>query len=124
MYVIGNDIKVLYKRYNKEVKVEIDEVLGELNLYNNNSLLEEDSEFLLDKYVFTGISIEPVESIIKLTILGKNGIYVDYWLHKDFIYVKNIGNDLDDGVVAVVSFKPKTNHWVGENFYAHFIELD
>lgn len=121
MYTIGNDIKVLYRRFNKEVLVEFDDVLGELHLYDNEVLLEKDSEFLLDNYTFTGISIEPVESIIKLNILDKNHKFIDFWLHKNFIYVKNTETD---GHIAIINFTPKKEHWVGDSFYAHFIELD
>lgn len=124
MYVIGNDIKVLYRRYNKKVKVDIDEVLGELCLYDSTSLLEEGSEFLIDNYTFTGVSIEPVETIVKLNILDKNHVHVDYWLHKNFIYVKN-SNIIDkDGHIAIINFHPRVGHWVGDSFYAHFIELN
>ena len=121
MVKITNEIKVLYKVYSKEVKLE--DHLGVLYLFNNNSLLSADDAIIISDYIFTGVAIEPLNDLVKLEVLDNNYNKLEYALHKNFICVKV--NDINcDEPIAVLSFSPATSHWVGDLFYAHFIEIN
>lgn len=121
MTKIKNDIKVLYRKAFKEV--EVSTFAGEMYLFNNNNLLDKNSLYLLSDYIFTGIAIEDLNTQVALHIMNINNDPVEYVLHKNFICVKYINTDFNLPV-AVLSFVPKTTHWAGGSFYAHFIELD
>lgn len=124
MTQVNNDIKVLFRKYSTDIKTE--SVLGELYLYDNSTKLSKEdglSYSLLKDYYFTGISIEGLSSEIKMTILDINYKDISFLLHKGFIYVKK-HNEVSNGIVGIVSFVPKEEgHWVGDYFYAHYIEL-
>ena len=121
MVKVGNNIKVLYRKAFKEVVNSV--VSGEMYLFNNNVLLDPDSLLLLKGYIFTGVSFEDLSIQVDMQIFDLNDKPVEYILHKNFICVKY--NNITDinFPVAIVNFVPKTTHWAGGIFYAHFIEL-
>ena len=124
MKQVGNDIKVLLTKCDKDVKV--DDIGGELILFDNTSFLanpDSTERFLLKDNVFSGIKISGYSDIVKPKLENFYGEEVSFTLHKNYIYVNKTGAlDIDDPI-AVVRFVPvEDRFWAGDYFYAHFLE--
>jgi hypothetical protein len=117
---IGNDIKVLLTKYSKDVI--IDDIGGELLLYNHSNLDPFTERGILKEFIFTGISFDPLPEVISFQVCDLYEDPLEYMIYKKYFFVKYYtGIDLNDPI-CVVGFKPKTDHWICKRFYAHFIE--
>ncbi len=122
MVTIGNNIKVLLTKYSEDVI--IDDIGGELLLYNHSHLCgftDQTTISLLKDYRFTGVSLEYLENVMKMEIKNFYDESLDFFIHLNYIFVKQQGAELDDPI-CVVSFVPKSSSWIGAQFYANFIE--
>jgi len=126
MKQVGNDIKVLLTKANKDVKV--DDIGGELIIYDNSQyILEPDStqKFLLKTAVFSGVAISDYSDIVKPKLEDFYEEDVRFTLYKNYIYVTKTETMDTTDPVAVVRFVPtQDKFWAGDYFYAHFIEID
>lgn len=123
MVEIGNNIKVLLTKYSKDVI--IDDIGGELLLYNNTQLCGL-TDFitvdLLKDFSFTGVGLEFNDKVINMEVKDFYSNSLEFVVHLDYIFVKKQeGNDLSDPM-CVVSFVPKHPVFAGAQFYAHFLE--
>lgn len=122
MVELGNNIKVLLTKYNNNVI--IDDIGGELLLYNHNDLLNISKEPLLKDYVFTGVKVEYFNKVIDMIIRDFYEKSLKYVVNNDFIFVERTSDMFLNDPICVVSFVAKTTSFVRGQFYAHFIEKD
>lgn len=121
MVEVTNDIKILYKKSNTEVLFE--EYIGKLILYNNDNF--NTNPLLKGSYIFTGICLPDLSSAVSFKFTNLSGENINYMLHKQYIYVKNINNEIKIGEpIAILTFIPSETHWAGDEFFAHMIELN
>ncbi len=122
MVELGNNIKVLLTKYNNNVI--IDDIGGELLLYNHSGLLNIDKEPLLKDYVFTGVKLEYFNKVVDIIIKDFYEKSLKYVINNGFIFVEQTSDMFLNDPICVVSFVAKATSFVRGQFYAHFIEKD
>ncbi len=123
MVEVGNNIKVLFTKYNKDVIV--DTIGGELILYNHSDLCDTNDttvSHLLQDHIFTGIRLGPLSDSINMLVEDLQGNMLEHTQFQDFLYVKKYSNMDLVSPVSVVRFVPKPWQWAGDAFFAHFLE--
>ena len=120
MVNLGNNTKVLLTKYSNDVI--IDDIGGELLLYNNNNLFNGSDVSLLDTYVFTGVSLEYLDKVVIMAIKDFYEKPLEYTLHNGYIFVKKVPEIEIKDPLCVVSFLVKSPSFVRGQLYAHFIE--
>ena len=129
MVIINNDIKVLFTKADKDVKVTTS--LGTMQLYDNSCLLTKEQLSMLGNYIFTGIHIVMPDKVDVMEITDLEYTVLDYAYYvlnfngnnKSYICIKKENSFNKDYPIALVSFLPKESKWFGDVFFAHFIEV-
>lgn len=120
MVDLGNNIKVLLTKYTNNVI--IDDIGGELLLYNHNNLFNASNTPFLVGYLFTGVSLEYLDKVVTMVIRDFYDKPLEYTLHKDYIFIKEVPEIELNDPICVVSFFAKAPSFVRGQLYAHFIE--
>lgn len=121
MVNVGNNIKVVFKKYVDKVKYDV--TGGEMILHNNSEFLDiNDSyvNFLLQNYIFSGILLDELPENIKIIIEDVDGGSSNFVIYKGYIYVQKKNPPQTE--IFVLRFVPAKKHWAGDYFYGHFIE--
>lgn len=123
MVEVGNNIKIIFTRFNKHVI--IDDIGGELLLYNHSYICDFEDTYSIDmlkKYIFTGVKLEKLHDTVVMRLQDLYGDPVEYIIYNGFIFVKRTSTTDTDEPVCVVSFVSKNTTLFNKQFYAIFIE--
>ena len=121
MVDVGNSIVVLFKKFNENVLV--DDIGGEMILYDNSPLCPKECSFMLYTHIFTGISFKIHSKGVGMVIKDFYEDIMEYVIYNDYIYIKK--HDFFDcsDPVAVVSFYPMAKGSSYTSFYTYFLEF-
>ena len=121
MVKIGNNIKVLLTKYSKDVI--IDDIGGELILYDHSRLLNGFYDDLLKSFSFTGIKLEYSDNLVEILVRDLYEKQLEYTKRDDFLFVKKTSTVDTSDPLCVISFTSKGSvFFVKGILYAHFIE--
>ena len=120
MVDLGNNIKVLLTKYSNNVI--IDDIGGELLLYNHNNLLNINHTKLSNDYNFTVVKLEYFENVVDMVIKDFYEHPIEYIKNDGYLFIKKDTEMLINDPICVVSFLAKGNSFVRGQLYAHFIE--
>lgn len=124
MTQVNNNIKMLFKKYSEHVI--LDTTGGEMYLYDNSALIDPEDSFaysLLVSYIFTGVSFDLSNEQVSMIIVNLDGDLVKYAMYKDYIYIEKSSVHNTELPIGIATFIPRLEHWVGNVFYAHFIQI-
>jgi len=120
MVELGNNTKVMLTRYSNNVI--IDDIGGELLLYNHNDLFTFSNTVLLNTHIFTGVCLEYADKVITMNIKDFYDKPIDYIVYNNYVFVEKIQDMSLNEPICVVGFFVKNPSFISGQLYAHFIE--